>query len=43
MLQNKLHVFVVFSTVPSLIVTKPYLVVTITYNTLAKFVLIINY
>ena len=43
MLQNKLLVSVVLLTIPSLIMTKPYLVVTITYNTPAKLVLIKPY
>ena len=43
MLQNKLLVSVVLFTIPSLIMTKPYLVVTITYNTAAKLVSIKPY
>ena len=43
MLQNKLLVSVVLLTIPCLIMTKPYLVVTITYNRPAKLVLIKPY
>ena len=43
MLQNKLLVSVVLLTIPSLVMTRAYLVVTITYNTPAKLVLIKPY